>query len=240
MAAACLLAPAESRGIQSTWGVVHERCLPAPRTAPLPRPCVGVNRRAGYAILKESNPFGYLLVPIRRLTGIEDPRLLGPGVPNFWAEAWAARRYVIRRAGGRLPREDVGLAINGLAGRTQDQLHIHVNCVRTDVRDALAAASGAIGARWSSLQLRDHSYSVRSLGEAELAGHDPFRLLAADGPAGRTPLADQTMALIGRAAAPGAPPSLFLLAAAASRANHGHAEELLDHDCKAAKDVAGR
>ena len=62
---------------------------------------------------------------------------LSPGAPNYWAQAWHARRYVDQRAGRVLGRDELSLAINSVYGRSQDQLHIHIECIKPAVRAAL-------------------------------------------------------------------------------------------------------
>lgn len=227
-AALTLAGAAGARQSRALWLVVHGLCVPDRRLTRLPFPCTAVDARGGWAVVRDEGRSGVLLVPTRRLTGIEDPRLLAAGTPNYWRAAWDARRWVEARVGRRLRPQDVGLAINAVTGRTQDQLHIHVNCVGEEVRDAVAR-SGASADGWKPLVLAGHGYQVRALGADALAEQDPFRLVAADGPPGQT-LATQTMALLGRAD----PPGFFLLTAAASPTNRGHAEELLDHGCTAA------
>ena len=219
---------------QALWTVVHYLCVPDKRITRLPLPCTAVNRRQGYAIVRETSRTGYLLVPTRRLTGIEDPRLLAPGVPNYWRAAWAARRFVQRKVRRPLPPEDLGLAINAKVGRTQNQLHIHINCVVRDVRDALAR-SEAPPDGWTPVTLLGHAYQALRLTAEALAARDPFRLVAEEEPGGRTALGQQTMALIGRAQVPGESAGFFLVTATADAANRGHAEELLDHACEAAR-----
>ena len=43
-----------------------------------------------------------------------------------------------------MPRDDISLAVNSVYGRSQNQLHIHIDCVRSDVRNALRAADPTI------------------------------------------------------------------------------------------------
>jgi CDP-diacylglycerol pyrophosphatase len=39
----------------------------------------------------------FLLIPTRRVTGIESPLILEQGTPNFWNAAWVARSYVLAK-----------------------------------------------------------------------------------------------------------------------------------------------
>ena len=56
----------------------------------------------------------FLLIPTRRLAGIEDPLVGTAALPNYWRVAWAARGWVFQRAQKELPRDAIGMAINEL------------------------------------------------------------------------------------------------------------------------------
>ncbi len=80
-----------------------------------------------------------------------------------------------------LPRNVASLALNSPHGRSQHQLHIHVDCLRADVLQALDAHAVALGGRWAPLPvpLRGHQYQARLLPGAELTAN-PLNLLAYD------------------------------------------------------------
>ena len=59
-------------------------------------------------------------------------------MPRTTSPTRGAPARVEQRAGHGLPCDWVSLAINSAAARSQNQLHIHVDCVRADVRKALA------------------------------------------------------------------------------------------------------
>ena len=83
------------------------------------------------AILKDLIGVAQMLaIPTRKITGIEDPQMLAPDAPPVFADGWKAKTLVEARLGGRtLPREAVALAINSQYARSQEQLHVHVDCV---------------------------------------------------------------------------------------------------------------
>jgi CDP-diacylglycerol pyrophosphatase len=225
-------APASSPN--ALWRVVHELCVTDMKISGLPAPCLAVDLRGGWAALKDlKGRTQVLLIPTRRTTGIESPALLQPGAPNYWQDAWYARRYFERAAGREAPRQDIGMAINSRYGRSQDQLHIHIDCVRGDVRDALAAHQDEIGEHWAPLvfTLQGKHYIARRLKGAELDRRNPFKLLARDG-AARADMGAQTLAVIGAEFADGQP-GFYLLAAKGGVPDNpdGASEELLDHDC---------
>src|SRR5581483_7670374 len=116
------------------WRIVHDQCVPDEKENGSPSPCAAVDLSAGeergVAILKDLVGIAqFLPIPTRRLTGIESPELLAPDAPNYWRAAWAARGAMERRLGRPLSREAVGMAINSSLARSQDQLHIHIDCV---------------------------------------------------------------------------------------------------------------
>ena len=148
------------------WQIVDGQCVPDQQRNAAPAPCALVD--PGYAVLKDLvGATQFLLIPTARITGIESPALLGPDSQNYFAAAWRARTFVEQRAGQPLPRDWVSLALNSAPGRTQDQFHIHVDCVRADVRDALLRHGTEIGSRWAPFP-------------EPLAGA-PYRAVAVDG-----------------------------------------------------------
>jgi CDP-diacylglycerol pyrophosphatase len=234
---ALLGSPAGASDSNFLWHVVRDLCLTDIRLTGHPAPCLAVDRRAGWAVLKVPGEHTQvLLVPTTRIAGIESPKLLAPGGPNYWQAAWAARRWVERKATAPIPREKIGLAINSVYGRSQDQLHIHIDCVRADVIAKLKANAGAIGLAWAPfpVSLAGEDYRAMRLSGAELGERDPFKLLAAESPGVRATMGSQTLIVIG-AQSPDGSPGFVLLAAEAGRSNNpdGHGEALLDHTCAA-------
>lgn len=169
------------------WRIVHEQCIPDQLANRDPSPCTVVDLSrgldAGYAVLKDIvGARQYLLIPTTPVAGIEDPLLLRPGAPNYFAAAWQARVFTEASAGGLLPRDWISLAVNSAAARTQDQLHIHIDCLRADVHAVLARSQ--IGTTWSPLPvpLAGDRYEAVAFAGADLDAVNPFAL-AADGSA---------------------------------------------------------
>ncbi len=216
------------------WKIVHDLCVVDEKRLHSPAPCAAVDldggEQSGSAVLKDIvGKTQFLLIPTRRLAGIEDPLVGTDAVPNYWRAAWAARALVAKNAGKALPRDDIGMAINGAGARTQDQMHIHVDCVRADVRDALERRAAEIGDKWSDFQLLGQVYRVRGI-VGEEPDPDPFRLLAED--AQSAPLREDSLAVIGMRLSGGAPG--FALIAQRAPAGKTHMENLLDHKCAVA------
>jgi len=167
---------------------------------------------------------------------------LAPGALNYFEDAWASRPLFDARVGHAVPREDLALAINSLYGRSQQQLHIHMDCVRADVRDALAANQDRIGRRWAMLYtpLAGRRYQAMRLEGEDLGDRNPFKLLA-EQPDARADMARETLAVIGMRFRDGRP-GFVLLSDRADLAsfNEGAAEELMDHSCKVVRPSAPR
>jgi CDP-diacylglycerol pyrophosphatase len=186
------------------WNVVHEKCVPNQQQHGDPGPCAAVDLKGGvehgYVVLKDNNgPSQYLLLPTARIGGIEDPALRAPGATNYFAAAWDARRFVEKSLGHDLPVDRVGLAVNSILARTQNQLHIHIDCIRADVRATLARLQPSIGTSWAPLTepLNGHPYQAMRVMGLTLDGHNPFKLLA-DGLAGaRDSMRTRTLVVVG-------------------------------------------
>ncbi len=223
------------------WKIVHDRCVVDQMRFGHPKPCTAVNLAAGYAILKDiRGETQYLLIPTVRITGIESPALLAPMTPNYFAQAWDETGLVGARLGRTLPRQDLSLAINSITGRTQDQLHIHIDCIRADVRDALARHTDVVGRHWAPFRelLAGTRYRAMRIDGSAL-GANPFMLLA-DGVSGaRAGMGAHTLVLVGETFADGAPGFVLLDGHAhPALGEMGNGEALQDHDCAVGRQSA--
>jgi CDP-diacylglycerol pyrophosphatase len=237
-----LSAAARAADPDALWHIVHERCAPGAAARGNPAPCALVayplGEASGYAVLKDRDGDSqFLLIPTAKITGIEDPAILASDATDYWAAAWSARRFTLARLGRALPRDALSLAINSPSGRSQNQLHIHVDCVRADVRAALHAQLDAIGRQWSPLDgaLAGHPYRARRLDGAEL-GDNPFRLLADSPEVGVGGIGRHTLVVVGATFAAGRDGFVLLDDSVdASPLDRASGEELQDHDCALAR-----
>ncbi|RDS86324.1 CDP-diacylglycerol diphosphatase [Dyella psychrodurans] len=223
------------------WTLVHQRCVSkAERRIFPPAPCTDVELgQGGYAIFKDRDgPYQYLLLPLARITGIESPALLAPDAANYFAAAWKARLYVDASLHASQPRGVVSLAINSSLGRSQDQLHIHIDCVRGDVQDAIHRWLPRITPDWrplpEGLPPFGHRYAAKWVSGENLRDN-PLKDLASALPRNDT-LATHSLLVMG-AYSPSGAPGFVLLSGRADTAtgDRAHAEELQDTTCAIAQ-----
>jgi CDP-diacylglycerol pyrophosphatase len=213
------------------WKIMSQQCLPNQRASQPPDRCAKVDETAGFVMLKDRvGPLQYLLVPVARISGIEDPILLDPGTPNFFALAWQQRHFMADRLGEPIADQNISLAVNSWYGRTQNQLHVHVSCIRSDVRSRLSDLHPTPTERWSHVLggLSGHDYWVRRISANELQERDAFRLLAEEVDGARGKMARFGLAMTAL------PDGDFLLLATeldVLTLNFASPEEIQDHRC---------
>jgi CDP-diacylglycerol pyrophosphatase len=231
-AAALSSSPANGTDRLALRDIVQNQCLADWLSRHDPSPCVEVvlsdpGGAQGYALLADRKGGAhFLLIPIQDVPGIESPLLARADAPNYFALAWEARGLLNGRVGRPVPRDIVGLAVNPPGSRSQDQLHIHLECLSAAVVAALDGASGRLGGEWTPMLIGGARFEARRL-QGEHLERNPFEILASDIPEARRTPADYTLLLAGRQF-PGGPG--FILLAGTERA----AELLLDSSCAAA------
>jgi CDP-diacylglycerol pyrophosphatase len=218
---------------QVLWRVINSVCVRGQQTTGVPFPCVLVDLTQGFALLRVGT-WHLLLTPTKQIEGIESPSLVARGAPNYWDLAWQARDQFDKANGVHLSRDEVGLAVNSAEARTQDQLHIHLGCVRSDVRAALKAHEANIRGTWTRFptKLAGHDYQIMRLAGETLGEANPFKLVADGIPGAHDHMASETIAVIGAISAHDV--SSFYLLADRSRGQYAAtAESLLDEGCSA-------
>ncbi|HEY1942439.1 MAG TPA: CDP-diacylglycerol diphosphatase [Roseiarcus sp.] len=223
------------------WTIVHGQCVPHVEAGQGPKPCERVDieegESKGFALLKDLHGVAqYLAIPTSRVTGIEDAQILAPDAPNYFAYAWANRDAVEAKLGHALPREAVGVSINSEFSRSQDQLHLHIDCMDKEVAAALEEYKPSLDDQWRvmTVALKGRRYWARRLDSVDLAAAAPFRLLADGLPGAKDHMGAETLIAVGAEFA--GKPGFILLADQAELTGGGHAEDLQDHDCA----IAGR
>jgi CDP-diacylglycerol pyrophosphatase len=240
LALAALAAPPARADRLALWTIVHGQCAPHAEAGQGPAPCERIDlahgEDRGVALLKDRVGIAqFLAIPTRRVTGIEDPFALDPASPDYFAFAWAARDALAARLGRSLRREDVSIAINSEFARSQDQLHLHLDCVDQNVAATLAGDLGALDEVWRPMAgpLKGRVYWARRVLSDDLSGVRPLALLADGAPDAKAHMADESLIAIGATFA--GKVGFALLADRAELTQGGHAEDLQDHDCAVAQ-----
>jgi len=201
-------------------------------------PCLEVNMtaddhdQAGYAVFAAPLETTHIVVtPTIQISGIESPMLIAPNAPNYMRDAWNARHYVEERAGHALAWDEMGLAINALRGRSQDQLHIHVDCVQYAARELLRDSEALMSpGKWMRLKrpIEDTHYWALLLNTDDLSGINVFRLATSGLKIKPEEQSQLSVAVIGATRADGH--HGFYVLADFNR-YYAHAEYVLDHSC---------
>jgi CDP-diacylglycerol pyrophosphatase len=211
--------------------IVQGQCLPHWRDQHNAAPCLEVHlddaADSGYAVLADRKGGAhFLLISTKTISGIESPALEAPDALSYFQAAWRAHARLDGFIGRQVPPPLVGLAVNPLHQRGQDQLHIHIECLRPDVHDTLARQAAHLSPSWSPVTLGGASYWVRSI-SGDLAADNPFKLLASHPPEAGRGMTDYTLVVTGTPADDAG----FLMLASSSAAG----ELLLDSTCAAVK-----
>ncbi len=222
------------------WRVVQS-CLADHALTGAAFPCLAVQTpggvASGYAVLRSPLDTTHVIVtPTVRTIGIEAEGLRATAAPNYFADAWSARHYVTDALGQTLERADLALAVNSRPGRSQDQLHIHVDCVRPAMRQALARQEPALRPRsWMSIKILNAAprYWTSVVQSEDLAGISPFELVAKGLRIDAGTMHEWTIVVAGAQSVDGKP-GFFVLARQLAHNGHdiAHGEALLDHDCR--------
>jgi CDP-diacylglycerol pyrophosphatase len=232
LGSAAFAAGANLAGRYALWQVVRA-CMLDKATIGAPLPCLEVDtsegEARGWVVLRP--PIGApdtILAPTRRIVGIEDPSLYAPDVPNYFALAWAARRWLVTADGGAPADDRVALAVNSGLARSQDQLHVHIGCVAARFSRSLEHALGPASATWfrgpdiaPGLEL----WSYRS-GVKDWARLEPFRLA-------RTLVGEEkALARVTLAAAPIRGEIVVFALKSSSGGWYASAEDVIDAKCR--------
>lgn len=227
----------DGRGTQGLWHVVDDMCRPILKYTGHPFPCLEMSPDGGWAIIHA--PFDgsqFLVVPLARVTGIEDPASRRPRAPDLWSVAWDRRHLVDDRAGRPLRNDEIALAVNSKSSRTQSHYHIHVDCLDAAVRRRLAAELPTIGSTWRDLRpvASVAPYRVRRIDAATLRQEPLDHLIERELQPTKSAYEDLSIALLGTAEGTAENP-IFIVGVTFGQADDegGHAEELIDHTCRA-------
>jgi CDP-diacylglycerol pyrophosphatase len=214
--------------------IVQDQCVVNWTQHQDPMPCERVfladskTNSSGYAILADRKGGAhYLLIPTQTMAGVDASELLDPDAPNYFAEAWHARSFITKFVGHPVPRTAIGIAVNTARSRSQNQYHIHIECLRQDVFDSLHAVSQQITESWVSVNVAGSTYSAMKIQGDGLDGSNPNELLAKLNLDARHHMGDYTLVVAGAQFSSG--PGFVLLAGTGPTG-----ELLLDSSCAVA------
>ncbi|MBW7983762.1 CDP-diacylglycerol pyrophosphatase [Enterobacillus tribolii] len=167
------------------WGVVDKLCVVNYQQKRDPAPCRQVymaqGKERGFSVIQNPRyPYHFILVPTAPLAGIESAQLLAPGQTDYFGYAWTMRNFLKSQFTAPVPDDMLGMALNSAYGRSQNQLHIHLTCLREDVRRQLLAERPYISAQWRPLpdKLLKHTYYARRVIQPTAMGIYPIPLIA--------------------------------------------------------------
>ncbi|AZG15928.1 CDP-diacylglycerol diphosphatase [Cupriavidus pauculus] len=217
----------------SLWKNVQQRCLVPP--SPAHADCVIVDRAQGFVLYKDMiGASHYLVIPDHAMAGVDDPRVWQDGPRNAWSFGWQARDIVGKAVGRPLPDTLLGLAINARTSRSQDQLHIHLDCISDRAREFLL--NGNIGTQWQDLSFNGKPMRAMLVpAEPAALPVNPFSLVRQDvlGKAADGTIADRGVFVA--YVKPAAGPAGFVVVdepVDKARGSNGHASDFLDRGCK--------
>lgn len=123
---------------QQLWQIVNERCVPQQQRSGTPAPCLQVNLTQRYTVFNDANgPLHTLLIPTDKITGIESTELLDSATENYFQHGWDTRYFLQQKSTFPIPERYLALAVNSRYGRTQNQLHLHLACLKPEVYQAI-------------------------------------------------------------------------------------------------------
>ena len=232
------VAAAGERGL--LWRVV-QTCVATHNLIGTAFPCLTVDVKdgpeRGFAVVRAPFEATHVVVtPTVRTVGIEAERLRADNAPNYFADAWTSRHYVADGLRHEPARTDLAMAVNSRQGRSQDQLHIHVDCIRQDVKRTLAGqVAGFHPGSWTRTVVlpRAPRYYATALDEADLHSTNIFKLVQNGLGINADDMDEVTVVVVG-ADLKGRPG--FVVMARQRIANtrdEAHGEALMDHACGA-------
>ncbi len=232
---------AEAGDRNRLWSVVRT-CASAYRLMGVAFPCLEVelpenNLNLGYAVLRPLQSDDLILSPTRETAGVEDPFLQSDLAPNYFAAAWRARSFLKGPDGEPPPRDGVVLAINSRVARSQDQLHIHIGCLRPNSRRFLEEAARRMPLNeWTRVGpvVPHQVYFGERVREADFERLNPFRI-AAHGFIGAADHPGRLMVMVVGARVHDEDDLLILafFEGAGGELRHSGAESFLDRSCTA-------
>lgn len=222
---------------RSALGLVVRACEINSTLTGSPYPCLKVVQAedplSSYAVLREpTDKERTVLAPLADVSGIEDPRLLEAGAPNYFDAAWRERLAEIGVHAWKVSPQDFALAINAASWRTQDRLHIHMGCETPRFRALLKGHATEIGStRFTNLRANPGWWATFRTAD-DLSNLNPLKVVADGVDGARSNMRNVVVGVFG-STLPDGRHGFYILARiiGASKAR-GSAEDMIDPKCQ--------
>lgn len=213
------------------WHIVHDQCAVAVA------PCVLVDDKERQVFYRIPGGIQVLAMPIDKITGVEDPALLKPETPNFFADAWDRRSLVLSMLPKPISRDSISLVVNAQTARSQNQLHIHIDCLSAETRDDFRKAATTATEQWALIgfKINGHDFLARKVKGPMLDGFNPFLEIAKTLKDPTTQMYRQNVIVVGAEFSDGPGFLAITDTAPAEKLGYGSGENVQDHDCKVAR-----
>ncbi|NLS18433.1 CDP-diacylglycerol diphosphatase [Rhizobium sp. P40RR-XXII] len=223
---------------RSALGLVVRACEVNSALTGSPYPCLKVVRAEGplssYAVLREpADKERTILAPLADVPGIEDPRLLAAGAPNYFDAAWKERADGLGLPAWKDSPRNFALAINAANWRTQDRLHIHMGCETPRFRALLKAHATEIGSvGFTSLKTKAGWWATFQATD-DLSNLNPLKLVADGVDGARSNMENVVVGVFGSTLPDGEHGFYILARIMGENKARGSAEDMIDPKCAA-------
>ncbi|MBB5575435.1 MULTISPECIES: CDP-diacylglycerol diphosphatase [Rhizobium] len=222
---------------RSALGLVVKACEINSTLTGSPYPCLKVveaqDPLSSFALLREpTDKERTIFAPLADVPGIEDPRLLAAGAPNYFEAALREQSAAIGLRAGKVSPQEFALAINAASWRTQDRLHIHMGCETPRFRALLKTHAGEIGSsRFTNLRT-DAGWWATFYAADDLSNLNPLKAVA-DGVAGaRSNMKNVVVGVFGSTLPDGQHGFYILARIIGANKSRGSAEDMIDPKCQ--------
>ncbi|WP_240535345.1 CDP-diacylglycerol diphosphatase [Rhizobium freirei] len=220
---------------RSALGLVVRACEINSSLTGSPYPCLKVVQTqdplSSYAVLREpTDKERTIFAPLADVPGIEDPRLLAAGAPNYFGAAWKEQSAIGRRA-WKVSPQDFALAINAASWRTQDRLHIHMGCETPRFRALLKTHATEIGSGgFTKLKTSAGWWAIFQTAD-DLSDLNPLKVVADGVEGARTNMENVVVGVFGSTLPDGQRGFYILARINGANKSRGSAEDMIDPKC---------
>ncbi|MGP1938976.1 MAG: CDP-diacylglycerol diphosphatase [Arsenophonus sp. ET-DL9-MAG3] len=215
------------------WETINKQCISQFKNNTLKSPCIKFDKQHKYVIYKDiKGKLHYLLLPLDRISGIESSILQQKNTENYFILAWQNREHFIKISKKPINEQFLSLAINSKYGRTQDQLHIHLACLKHEVFQKIKENEDILTNNWQPLKKRinNHQYIAIKVSWLDINKISPFNYLKK-----YVTECGDNISYYGLAMIPSTEKNKFILLAIRLKFlyfNFGSAGEIQDYQCK--------